>query len=245
MTHQSGFQYFWDKFSVQFGGVAILLALFGIVQKQAAASELHPELVKYVQARQSEFEQIPASRKAELEKLSRYIESRLETASPIQMTFICTHNSRRSHMAQLWAAVAATHYGVEQFKSYSGGTEATAFNPRAVAALQRAGLNLTTDGARPNPRYKVSCSLTGENWECFSKVYHSPPNPTANFCAVMTCSSADEDCPVVAGADARFAIPYVDPKISDNTPEESATYDERSAQIAREMFYVFSKLESK
>ncbi|WP_417851196.1 low molecular weight phosphatase family protein [Thalassoglobus sp.] len=245
MSHQSRRQLLSDKFSILFGGVVVVLAFVGIVEKQTAASELHPELVKYVQERQSEFELIPDSRKAELEKLSLYIESRLETASPIHMTFICTHNSRRSHMAQLWAAVAATHHGVEQFKSYSGGTEATAFNPRAVAALQRAGLSLTTDEIRPNPRYKVSCSSTGENWECFSKIYHSPPNPTANFCAVMTCSSADEDCPVVAGADARFAIPYVDPKVSDNTPEESATYDERSAQIAREMFYVFSKLKSK
>ncbi len=224
---------------------ALLVAFAGLVGVRTDAAELHPVLSEYVKERQAEFDEIPDSRKTELEKLSHYIESRIENSSLIQMTFICTHNSRRSHMAQIWSAVAATHYGVEQFKSYSGGTEATAFNPRAVAALQRAGLSVTVEKVSPNPRYLVSCSSSDENWPCFSKVYNSPPNPPDKFCAVMTCSSADKNCPVVAGADERIAIPYVDPKVSDDSPEEAATYDERSAQISREMLYIFSKVKMK
>ena len=55
----------------------------------------------------------------------------------------------------------------------------------------------------------------------------------------MTCSSADEACPIIPGADFRLTLTYRDPKESDGTPEESATYDERCAQIAREMFHLF------
>jgi hypothetical protein len=54
----------------------------------------------------------------------------------------------------------------------------------------------------------------------------------------MTCSSADKGCPLVYGSDARFSVPYVDPKVSDGTPEEAATYDARLRQIGTEMLYV-------
>jgi arsenate reductase len=40
----------------------------------------------------------------------------------------------------------------------------------------------------------------------------------------------------------RIPITFEDPKISDNTPEQSQVYAERSLQIATEMFYVFSKI---
>ena len=56
----------------------------------------------------------------------------------------------------------------------------------------------------------------------------------------MTCSQADRGCPIVYGSAARFSTPYVDPKVSDGTPEEVGTYDERCAEIARDMLYVMS-----
>lgn len=57
----------------------------------------------------------------------------------------------------------------------------------------------------------------------------------------MTCNNADEGCPIVFGAEARFPVKYDDPKASDNTPEQTQVYVERSLQIAAEMFYVFHK----
>jgi hypothetical protein len=132
---------------------------------------------------------------------------------------------------------------VDGVETYSGGTEATAFNPRAVAALQRAGFRIeTSEPEAENPRYTVSITENGPTLEAFSKRYMDPPNPTAGFAAIMTCSDADEACPFVRGADFRIAVPYVDPKVSDGTPEEAATYDERSRQIATEMLYVFSRV---
>ncbi len=74
----------------------------------------------------------------------------------------------------------------------------------------------------------------------FSKVYSKDGNPTEGFVALMCCGEADDACPVVEGASARFAIHYVDPKVSDDTEKEAATYDERCHQIATEMFYLMS-----
>jgi arsenate reductase len=160
-------------------------------------------------------------------------------ADAVDLVFICTHNSRRSHMAQVWAQAAARHFGLEGVRTYSGGTEATAFNPAAVAALERAGFGIERrgEGDGDNPVYVVR----GEGdlvMECFSKTFTDAPNPQQGFTAVMTCSDADQACPIVPGAAHRFAIPYVDPKVADGTPAEAATYDARCAQIACEMLWV-------
>ena len=58
----------------------------------------------------------------------------------------------------------------------------------------------------------------------------------------MTCDHASENCPIVPGAEKRISITYLDPKISDGTPEQKAVYEERSLQIATEMKYVFSQV---
>ncbi|WP_146511330.1 low molecular weight phosphatase family protein [Thalassoglobus neptunius] len=172
------------------------------------------------------------------------IYARQESGLPVKMTFICTHNSRRSHMCQLWSSVAAHYFDVTSFQSFSGGTEATAFNPRAVAALNRAGMNIELNRPGSNPVYVARFSESSPVQSCFSKIYVAPPNPTDEFCAVLTCSSADKSCPEVQGAQLRVAIPYDDPKIADGTPEESLAYDNRAAQIAREMLYVFAQLKN-
>ena len=60
----------------------------------------------------------------------------------------------------------------------------------------------------------------------------------------MTCSDADENCPFIPGTEMRIPVRYEDPKEFDGTPEESLRYDERSRQIASEMFFVFSQVKS-
>ena len=60
----------------------------------------------------------------------------------------------------------------------------------------------------------------------------------------MTCSQADGGCPFIAGAEKRIPITYEDPKAFDDSPLEEAKYDERSLQIASEMFYVFRQIKS-
>ena len=143
-------------------------------------------------------------------------------------------------MGQLWAVAAAAHFGIDGVRTYSGGTEATAFNPRAVAAMRRAGFVIESPGG-DNPRYRVTFDEDGPVMECFSKAYDDPVNPATGFAAIMTCSDADEACPVIHGASLRAPIRYEDPKAADETPDEALAYDARCLQIATEMLYLFTR----
>jgi hypothetical protein len=201
---------------------------------------LTPELASYIAQVLGELDQIPADRRQRLSELSAFVAQQQRSGTPAKLTFICTHNSRRSHMSQVWAQTAAHYFGVPDVETYSGGTEATAFNPRAVAALRRAGFLIDDPGEGDNPVYQVRYVAEAEPMQCFSKVFDQAPNPSEGFAAVMTCSAADRSCPLVHGSAARIAIPFDDPKAFDGTDQESAKYDERCRQIAREMLYVFS-----
>src|SRR5690606_5396835 len=142
------------------------------------------------------------------------------------LLFVCTHNSRRSHIAQILARAAALRAGLSDIATFSGGTEVTAFNPRAVSALRRAGFTIE-DGAGDNPRYRVAVAAGLAPEEGFSKRFDDPPNPRAGFVAIMTCSQADAACPFIPGAAARVAVPYDDPKDADGTADEASRYDAR------------------
>ncbi len=218
------------------------LTKYGIMNQPASAPRtFYPELQQYLNAIALTFDTIPNERKAELSKVAEYVRGRLADSQPAKLTFICTHNSRRSHLSQIWAHVAAEFYGLISIETFSGGTEATALNPRAVAAMRRSGLKITADDAgATNPRYSVYTSETASPQICFSKVFDSPPNPNTKYCAVMTCSQADDACPVVMGCDLRMPIRYEDPKVADDTDYEAERYDERSKQICCEMLYMMS-----
>lgn len=198
---------------------------------------LYPAIQTFLDSLGPELAAIPPERRALLESLGRYVRSRTDAGLPARMTFICTHNSRRSHFGQVWAAVCAARHGLAPVESYSGGTEATAFNPRAVAALERAGFDVANPGGS-NPHYALRYADAAEPLICYSKVYHDPANPARDFCAVMTCSEADEACPFIPGAALRLPLAYEDPKVADGTPAEQARYDERCRQIAAELEYM-------
>lgn len=202
---------------------------------------LFPELQTYLSGLEGELDGLPAERRELLDRLAKHVVERRGADQPARLLFICTHNSRRSHMGQLWAATAAAFYGVDGIETFSGGTEATAFNPRAVAAMTRAGFTIDSDndGAEPNPRYSVRMGEGVEPMLAFSKTWEHESNPKEGFAAVMTCSQADAACPFVRGAALRVALPYDDPKAADDTPEEAGRYDERARQIATEMLYLF------
>lgn len=207
--------------------------------------DMYPKLEKSIKEIKGQIGEIPDERKEELDALATFIQNKIDEGETAKLTFICTHNSRRSHVSQIWAATAAADFGLaENVETYSGGTEATAFNPRAVRAMKEMGFDIESKG-KENPVYTVKYSDQGPEMKCWSKVFEDPANPSEDFAAVMTCSHADEACPIVPGAEARFSIPYEDPKAADNTPEEAKRYLERSEQIATEMFYVFSKINSK
>ncbi|MBS1508951.1 MAG: protein-tyrosine-phosphatase [Bacteroidetes bacterium] len=197
-----------------------------------------------VEELQHKFNTIPVERYAVLNELTNFIKSKSRSGQKVVLNFICTHNSRRSHLAQLWAQTAAYVYGVSNVVCFSGGTEATAFNPRAVKAMAGAGFNIVTTKAGDNPVYEVRFSDDAPAVIAFSKTYDDPFNQSADFAAVMTCSHADENCPLVQGATARIALTYDDPKEFDGTPLEAAKYTERVKQIGTEILFAFSKVNS-
>jgi len=184
---------------------------------------------------------IPDVRKEVLHVLIDYVQSKVNSGEELVLNFICTHNSRRSQFSQIWAQTAVDYFGIPA-ACYSGGVEVTAFNERAVESIRRSGFRLTKKGD-DNPKYFVFHSDDAEPIVAFSKLFDDPINQANRFVAVMTCAHADENCPFIPGAENRIPVRYEDPKAFDDTAEEASKYDERSLQIASEMFYVFSQIE--
>ena len=184
---------------------------------------------------------IDKDRMSSLNQLVHYLSESLLMWHKVQIIFVCTHNSRRSQFSQTWGQFAADHFDLA-IQCFSGGTEVTACNPRTIASLQRSGLILqkkTTEG--DNPRYAVASPEINECLELYSKLVDDPCNPRENFAAVMTCDHADKNCPTILGAERRIPIRYEDPKAFDDSPQEKDMYDQRSLQIAKEMYYVMKK----
>jgi len=185
---------------------------------------------------------IQEERKETLQQLIDYLQNKIDTKDPIRLNFICTHNSRRSHLSQIWAQTLAAYYNIDNIYCYSGGTEATAMFPKVGETLVNQGFKINKLSESDNPVYSVKYADNEPAIIAFSKRFEDEFNPRSGFAAIMTCSSADEGCPFVPGCDKRIAITYEDPKKSDGTPQQSKTYFDRSLQIATEMKFVFSSL---
>ncbi|RYG24534.1 MAG: protein-tyrosine-phosphatase, partial [Chitinophagaceae bacterium] len=177
-----------------------------------------------------------------LQPLADFIQSKVDNSDDILLNFICTHNSRRSHLSQVWAQAAAIHYGIKNVTCYSGGTDATAMFPLVGQTLEKAGFKLKAISPGNNPVYTIKYSENEQPIIAFSKTYYDDFNPETGFAAIMTCSHADGGCPFISGAEKRVPITFDDPKEFDGTPQQAEKYEERSHQIATEMFYVFSQI---
>jgi protein-tyrosine-phosphatase len=218
----------------------LLIVLF--MNTNETKSELSATLLQTIERAKKDQSKIGRDRKLSLDQLVDAIKQQRKEKGEAKVIYICTHNSRRSQMAELLSTAIGVYLSVEGYSSYSGGTEVTAFNERAVAALGRAGFEIEAVTADQNPKYEWCFADGAVKKTCFSKQYEDPFNPQKEFIAAIVCSSADESCPIVHGADARVSIPYLDPKEYDDTDLEAEKYDERLRQIAAEMYYVMSKL---
>ena len=190
------------------------------------------------------FESISDDRKIILQPLVDFIQRKANNGQEIRLNLICTHNSRRSHLSQVWAQTAAAQYGVKNVFCYSGGTEATAMFPVAAKTLAKQGFQIKTIAEGSNPVYAIKYAENEHPVIGFSKTFDDDFNPQSEFAAILTCSSADKGCPFIAGAEKRIPVTFEDPKAFDNTPQQAEKYEERSLQIATEMFYVFSQIKS-
>ena len=185
---------------------------------------------------------ITPERKEILQPLVDFIQNKVNNQQEIRLNFICTHNSRRSHLAQIWAQTASAHFNIKNVFCYSGGTETTAMFPMVGQTLENQGFKIKTISEGNNPVYTIKYSENEHPIIAFSKTYDDDFNPKTEFAAIMTCSQADGGCPFIPGAEKRIPITFDDPKEFDNTPQQAKKYEERSLQIATEMFYVFSQI---
>ena len=187
-------------------------------------------------------ENISQERQQVLKPLIDYIKEKRELNDKVYLNFICTHNSRRSHLSQIWAQTMAFYFKMNDVECFSGGTEATAMFTKVAETLQNQGFEIFKLAAGQNPIYAIRFDENEKPIIAFSKKFEHQFNPATDFCAIMTCSSADEGCPFIAGAEKRIPIRYDDPKVSDGTPEMDEKYLQKSLEIGQEMFYVFSKV---
>lgn len=185
---------------------------------------------------------ISNERKHILQPLIDYIQAKVTENKNVNLNFICTHNSRRSHLSQVWAQAAANFYHLKNVYCYSGGTEVTALFPKVAKILEQVGFKIEILSEGKNPVYAIKYAENEPPVIGFSKTFDHPFNSKSDFAAIMTCSDADANCPFIAGAEKRILVKYDDPKAFDNTPQQGEKYKERSKQIATEMFYVFSKI---
>lgn len=185
---------------------------------------------------------VSSERQAVLKPLADYIQNKVDSNQEIRLNFICTHNSRRSHLSQIWAQTMAFHFNIKNVFCYSGGTEATAMFPKVAETLTNQGFEIQKISDTENPVYALKFDENQHSIICFSKTYFDEFNPKTNFSAIMTCNNADEGCPMVFGAESRFPIKYEDPKAFDGTELMNEKYAERSLQIASEMYFIFSQI---
>ncbi|MBC5842555.1 protein-tyrosine-phosphatase [Flavobacterium sp. F-380] len=194
------------------------------------------------QIKKNSFDTISSDRKLELDSLINYIQEKTNAKQKIRLNFICTHNSRRSHLAQIWAQTAAAYYNISNVTCYSGGTEATALFTAVATTLRNTGFEVTSLSQGNNPVYSIKYSENEHPVIGFSKKYDDRFNPNTEFAAILTCSSADQGCPFIAGAEKRIPLPFEDPKQYDNTPLQTEKYMEKSIEIAATLLYVFSQI---
>ena len=97
----------------------------------------------------------------------------MSQAEKLKILFLCTGNSCRSQMAEGWAKALRS----DDIEAWSAGIETHGLNPRAVAVMAEAGVD-----------------ISGHQSELASDLEH------IRFDVVVTvCSSAHESCPVFPG----------------------------------------------
>ncbi len=185
---------------------------------------------------------ISNERKELLTSIALKIVEERHKLNKVRLNFICTHNSRRSQFAQIWAHFIIQQFKLRKIKSFSGGTETTAFHHNTIKSLQSAGFKFKLiEFSHTNPKYEITCAKMKKAAIGYSKFFNESTK-NKSFIAITTCSSADENCPFIPEAISRFHLPYIDPKQSDNAEHTEETYLLTNKIIAAEMNFLFEQV---
>jgi arsenate reductase len=108
-----------------------------------------------------DFEAILEDRKALLDELAIYIKGKLISRKEVNLIFICTHNSRRSHMAQIWARRLLQFTTTSRTsRLFPEAHKKLHLTSMAVNALKKAGFKIKALSEKSNPKYRVKCQKT-------------------------------------------------------------------------------------
>ncbi|WP_298286432.1 hypothetical protein [uncultured Lutibacter sp.] len=182
---------------------------------------------------------IDENRKLLLKSIALFIVKEIKDQKKVNLNYICTHNSRRSQLAQVWSSFACSYFELKKISNFSGGTAATAFYRNTVKTLQEAGFKFQIiEFSHQNPVYAISNKNCIDPIIGFSKLFDDEYNKKP-FIAITTCSNADENCPFIPDAVTRFHLPFNDPKNFDNSLYQAEKYMETNKQIAGEIYFIF------
>ena len=181
------------------------------------------------------------NRKEKLIELAQTIRNTYKNENNVKIIFICTHNSRRSQFSHAWAYVSSLYFKLDFIKPFSGGTEIDTVNLNVINSLISSGLKIEKTH-KGKAIYLLKLFKKDKGINLYSKVYNSKLNPSKHFIAIMTCSDADQMCPVIKGAEKKVSLPYSDPRVSDNTGLEKEVYNQTCSIIAKEMFYLMKQV---
>jgi len=123
------------------------------------------------------------------------------TPQPLNVLFLCTHNSARSILAE----ALLNDMGRGRFKAYSAGSsprDNQQPNPLGLQVLQKAGIS--TEGLR------------SKNWDEFA----TPDAPQMDLIITVCDNAAGEVCPIWPGHPATAHWGYADPSEGDGTDEQ-------------------------
>jgi len=163
-----------------------------------------------------------------VKKISQELKSSINTYKKI--VFICTHNSRRSQLCEVWGSILSKRFNLDLF-FYSAGTKKTEVYTEVIKSLQRAGLEIDMEG---------KIKLMHNQIELHSKTLDEIKED--EFIAMMTCSDAEKNCPVDQRSKKNIILFYDDPKKYDRTIHESNEYDKTCRLIASELNAIFKTL---
>lgn len=174
-------------------------------------------------------------------KIAATIANEYSSKEIVNLNFICTHNSRRSQIGQIWSYYAAYYFKLN-INVFSGGTEVTSFNRNTVKTLQKTGFQFQlSDFSHQNPTYQISFDGSYGYILGFSKLYSNPINQEP-YIAILTCNDAETDCAYIPSATHRFLLPFTDPKFADGTENQEEVYMQINAEIAAEIFLIFKQV---
>ncbi len=202
-------------------------------------ARLLPEVVHYAEELTTNWSSVADHRLNVLASIADFLVEQLKAVRTSQLVFACVHNARRSIFGQVWSQVAACLHDVRQFSSYSAGAEATSVHPETVAALQRAGLQITKTVEAANPIYNAVFSRHAPALLLYSKAAKTASLPKGRFGVVLVCEPDAAQCPFIPQAFKQFHLPYDDPGQADNTDLCATTYDRICRQVAAEMMWLF------